>query len=300
MGWEVRHGGRRYLYRNRRVNGRPVKEYLGADGRFGLGELLALDLARVRDQEARVRALERQARAAFRARLDGLLVTAAAANADLRAVVEGILHAVGYHQHHRGEWRMRRELKDLRAAIGRLEEAAKKSTPLVRYSAPADDAAAVELFAKARAGDETARDQVHTLIRDRDWVGWLGDLGRQATRQLIYATAGGDAVWEAGITEKANALRAQLLGPNPSVLEELLVRRVVNGWVAVHTLELELTLRRPANPRDRDYLDRALSRAQKRFTEAVGALARVRRLAVVAVLATVPVMAPPAQLPPSP
>ena len=30
MGWELRHR-RRYLYRNRRVNGRPVKEYVAAD-----------------------------------------------------------------------------------------------------------------------------------------------------------------------------------------------------------------------------------------------------------------------------
>jgi hypothetical protein len=301
MGWEVRHGGRRYLYRNRRVNGQPVKEYLAADDRFGFGQLVAHDLARVREREAQVRALERQTRATFRIRLDGILVTTAAANADLRTVAEGILHTVGYHQHHRGEWRMRRVLKDLKAAIGRLEEATKKPAPLVRYTAPDDDAVAVELFAKARAGDETARDQVHALIRDRNWVSWLGDLGRQATGQLICAAAGGDAVWEAGITEKANALRAQLLGPNPSVLEELLVRRVVNGWVAVHTLELELTIRRPANPRDREYLDRALTRAQKRFTEAAGALARVRRLAVVAVLAAIPVetpAAPPVPLPP--
>ena len=38
MGWETRHNGRRYLYRNRRVNGKPVKEYLAADDRFGRGE----------------------------------------------------------------------------------------------------------------------------------------------------------------------------------------------------------------------------------------------------------------------
>ncbi|VTR95481.1 unnamed protein product [Gemmata massiliana] len=41
MGWEVRHGRRRYLYRNRRVNGKPVKEYIGADDRSGTGVLLA-------------------------------------------------------------------------------------------------------------------------------------------------------------------------------------------------------------------------------------------------------------------
>lgn len=44
MGWELRHGGRWYLYRNRRVNGRPVKEYLAAEGAFG--SLMVHDLHR--------------------------------------------------------------------------------------------------------------------------------------------------------------------------------------------------------------------------------------------------------------
>lgn len=35
MGWEIRHNGRMYLYRNLRVDGKPVKEYVTADGPFG-------------------------------------------------------------------------------------------------------------------------------------------------------------------------------------------------------------------------------------------------------------------------
>ena len=105
------------------------------------------------------------------------------------------------------------------------------------------------MFAKARAGAAVAVERVRAMVRERDWVGWLGGLGRQATRQLVYKAAGGDAVWEFGITEKANAMHRELLGPNPSVLETLLARRVVNGWVAGHALELELTLRRPSRGR---------------------------------------------------
>jgi hypothetical protein len=75
------------------------------------------------------------------------------------------------------------------------------------------------------------------------------------------------------------------------VLEELLVRRVVNGWIATHVLELELTLRAPANLRSRAYLDAALTRAQKRFTSAIGELARVRRLQAPRILAQLNVVA---------
>lgn len=271
MGWELRHDGRRYLDRNRRVNGKPVKKYLAAD--HGFGGLMAHDLGRLQRRQAKFRRLTRKARAVFRGRVDDLLARAAGANSALRIVVGGGLYTLGYHRHNRGEWLMRRDLALLR---DRLEQLAKRSAgpyPLVRYDAPTDDTEAVELFRKARDGDADALDRVSALIRDRTWAGWLGDLGRQATCQLIRKAAGGDPVWEEGIVQKANAIRQQSLGENPTVLEELLVRRVVNGWITVHALELELTVRPPVEVRDRAHLDAALTRAQKRMTEAIGELA---------------------------
>ncbi len=291
MGWESRHGGRLYLYRNRRVNGKPVKEYLAAaSDPFGFGELMALDLERLRHHEAQVRELTRKARADFRERIDGFLSAVSEADAGLRTLAEGLLAALGYHRHHRGEWRMRKELDALR---GRVEDLKKRveSLPLVKFVAPATDAEAVELFAKARAGEPGAAEAVGALIRERGWADWVGDLGRQATRQLIRKAAGDDPVWAAGITEKAEAMRRELLGANPTVLEELLVRRVVNGWIATQALELELTVRPPADLRSREYLDRALTRAQKRLTSAAGELARVRRLRAPKILASLNVAA---------
>jgi hypothetical protein len=69
-------------------------------------------------------------------------------------------------------------------------------------------------------------------------------------------------VWKAGLTEQADVLLKQLLGESPTVLERLLARHVVNGWIATHALELELTIRPPENPRSKEHLDRALSRAE--------------------------------------
>ncbi|QJW92542.1 hypothetical protein [Frigoriglobus tundricola] len=284
MGWELRHG-RRYLYRNRRVNGKPVKEYLAADDRFGFGEQMAHDLERLRGYEAQLRRLAREGRVEFRGRIDELVSATATANTELRTVAEGVLIALGFHRHKRGEWRMKRDLAQLTSALATLKEQIAERNPLVRYDPPAGDAEAIELFTRVRAGDADARDRVGALIRDRRWVDWLGNLGRQATRQLIVKAAGGDPVWVAGLTAKANDLRDELLGEKPSVLEELLVRRVVNGWLATHALELELTLRPPADAKEREYLDRALSRAQKRMTEAARELARVRRLRAPALLA---------------
>jgi hypothetical protein len=287
MGWELRRG-REYLYRNRRIDGKPVKEYLAAAANpFGYGLAMDYQLRRVRRREAKLRRLTRRARAEYRARIDDLLDAAAAANAELRVFAEGVLYALGYHRHKRGEWRMKFELVQLRRQIEALQQRRAERNPLVNYAAPADDAEAVELFAKARAGDAEAQGRVSALIRQRGWVEWVGNIGRQATAKLVSRAAGGDPVWEAGLVAKANALREELLGAEPTVLEQLLVRRVVNGWVATHALELELILRPPAEARDRAHLDRALSRAQRRMTEAVHELARVRKLALPAVLVSV-------------
>src|SRR4051812_27513406 len=113
MGWEVRNG-RRYLYRNRRVNGRPVREYLAADDQFGFGELMASELERLQDREADVRRLQREARIAFHQRIDGLLAATNTANVTLRLAAEGLIASVGFHKHKRGEWRMRRDLAQLK------------------------------------------------------------------------------------------------------------------------------------------------------------------------------------------
>jgi hypothetical protein len=284
MGWEVRRGNW-YLYRNRRVDGRPVKEYLAAESNpFGYPQMMDHQLRRVRRREAKLRRLKRQARAEYRTRIDDLLAATAAADAELRALAEGVLCALGYRRHKRGEWRMKFELASLRKRIDALQQRRAERNPLLNYSAPAGDGEAADAFEKARAGDADAQSRVFTLIREREWVEWIGNIARQATAKLVSRAAGCDPVWEAGLTQKANALRDQLLGENPTVLEELLVRRVVNGWIATHTLELELTTRPPAEARDRAHLDRALSRAQRRMTEAVRELARVRKLAVPSIL----------------
>src|SRR5689334_7640275 len=120
MGWELRHGNKWYLYRNRRVDGKPRKEYLAAQNdRFGIGfgEVMADELERLQRLQAEVRDRKRQARADTRAQIDGLLSTTTQANAELRTVTDGLLCSMGYHKHHRGEWRMKRETGLLKSIV---------------------------------------------------------------------------------------------------------------------------------------------------------------------------------------
>jgi hypothetical protein len=96
MGWE-----RGYYYRVRKVNGRVVREYVGA-GR--VAELAAqLDAIEREQREA-----ERAAWLAKRAELDALDAPLNELNALADLVGRAALVAAGFRQHKRGEWRKRR------------------------------------------------------------------------------------------------------------------------------------------------------------------------------------------------
>lgn len=274
MGWVTRPNGRRYLYRSRRVGGRVVTEYLAADGTDS-----GHRMAQAWEEECRQRA---EAKAAARAtdthrqkRLAQL--EQLAAGNDLRAVAHGLLAVLGFHRPKRGEWRMRRGYNPLAALF------APKRRPRIDYKAPKSDAEAVALFAAARDGDADAVAKLPELIRDREWVDWIGDLSRQAAAQLVDRVARGDPVMRAGVNAKLAELNRQLAGAAPTVLETLFVRRVMNGWLLTHVVELELAL--TDDLRTQDQLDKLLARSQRRFVEAVRELARVRRLQAPAVMA---------------
>ncbi len=272
MGWVMRANGCRYLYRSRRVNGRVVTTYLGTEGSTGaalLGNQWRLDnLDRTGRKLDWFDAQERLRKTLLRlARLDRL-----ADDDRLKTLAGGLLSLIGYHRSKRGVWRMRRRHNPLADRLA----PPKPARPLVEYTAPANDAEAVALFAAARAGDAAAVAKLPALLADRGWADWMGDLGSQAARLLVARVAKADPVMWAALNAKVQALRAELEGDKPSVLEVLLVRRVVNSWLLTHAVEAELTV--ASDPRAMDKLDRLLARTQRRLGEAVRDLARVRKL----------------------
>jgi len=288
MGWEKRYK-RKYFYRSRRIAGRSVKEYITADNE--ISRLLVGNVELERQVAEELRKQERQVEVAKRAQIDQQLTTAISADTTLRTLIEGMLYAVGYHRHNRGEWRKERmfnTMSDLRRQLDEIKDAKEandaRTRPLVNYQAPTNDTEAVELFRKARDGDEQARSDVRKLIVKRGWVEWLGNISNAATNNLIHFAAGQDPVLKAGIMEKVDGLYRQLLGDNPSILEKLLARRIVNNWIATYALELHLTVRPPGNARTKDHLDRALSRAERRMNSSITDLAKVRRLKLPVIL----------------
>lgn len=214
----------------------------------------------------------------FLERIDHYLAVFNELDTALVTVTEGILISLGYRRHNRDNWRMPDTvvLQRLKETLDPKNQA--KSQPLLTLSPPADEVEALRLFARARNGDADALKRVDQLIRDRECVIRLGDLGCQATEALLTHVAEGDPVSGVAVREHVKDVVAELLGDNPSVLDRLLARRVIHGWIAVNTLQLELAVRPPDAMDLRDHLDKALSRVQRRYIQAIHEFARVRRL----------------------
>lgn len=100
--WERRERGGLYYTRSRKEGGRVVREYVGGDV---LGELAAQ-----LDAEDRQRREEQAARwRDEQADLDALDAPVVELSEASDLLVRAALLASGYHQHNRGEWRLRRE-----------------------------------------------------------------------------------------------------------------------------------------------------------------------------------------------
>ena len=105
MAWEKRQRGGLYYTRSRRVGRRVVREYLGTGP---LAEALARQDAEARARRRERTAAERRAREADAA-LEGLVDEL---GVGVDTLTQATLVLAGYHRHHRGDWRRRRQRHD--------------------------------------------------------------------------------------------------------------------------------------------------------------------------------------------
>lgn len=102
MAWEKRRRGGRYYTRSRKVGGRVIREYVGT----GLKGEMASAL------DAKTRMVKRRRAAVWTAQRTRVEACETRTDAFERAVMllaRTALVLAGYHQHHRGEWRRKRE-----------------------------------------------------------------------------------------------------------------------------------------------------------------------------------------------
>ncbi|HUY32085.1 MAG TPA: hypothetical protein VMV69_04835 [Pirellulales bacterium] len=102
MAWETRNGRGRYYTRSRRRNGRVVREYVGT------GEMAKLSALMDEHERARRKAVAEASQAAL-AEMQAVETVVAEFCQLVDRATRFAFVANGYHQHHRGEWRKKRD-----------------------------------------------------------------------------------------------------------------------------------------------------------------------------------------------
>src|SRR5262245_7389076 len=89
-----------------------------------------------------------------------------------------------------------------------------------------------ELFQRAERGDEAVLPELRRLL-DHEPALWryAGDMARIAEASLVELAAGSNVLLKEGLARTLAELKAQLAGPNPSLLDRLLAERVAICWL---------------------------------------------------------------------
>jgi hypothetical protein len=128
---------------------------------------------------------------------------------------------------------------------------------------------------RATKGDKAARHQLRQLLDRPDCFRLFRDLAGRVREALSRKFAGGDWFVKQLHERELNRLRAELLGPAPTVVERLLAERVAIGWLEVNTAEYRLAV---TDPEYRAHWQRQVDHAHRRFLSALRLLTAVRRL----------------------
>jgi hypothetical protein len=251
----------------------------GLTKRLGLGTVF-LDRERQMKRLSRLEATRREIE--FREDVDCFLARVEEASGKLGEVIDGIMLSFGYHRPYRQCWRVKcesRVFQEFRDTVNTMKNTKSSSPTLpIPPGPPSEEAEVRKLFARARKGDDDALKQVQEMVRDRNWADFLGDLGQECTLVLLERATSGDPVRKVGILQKVQNFMAELLGDNLTVLDKLLARQVVNDWIAFYTLELEAAANKTEPVPRLEYLDKALSRAHRRYLQSLRELAHVQKL----------------------
>jgi len=138
-----------------------------------------------------------------------------------------------------------------------------------------------EAFLKrADDGDESVLPAIRKLLALPDVVEQMGgNLAARAQKALVNSICGKRLPDKEALLQKLANLRAELGGPAPTPLEQLVVERIVACWLQLHSLELSYGSQASMAIELATYYQKSIDRAQKRYLAAIKALAYVRRLA---------------------
>jgi hypothetical protein len=135
------------------------------------------------------------------------------------------------------------------------------------------------LVRRAEQGDESALPTLRAALDANPWI-WerYGDLAQQSQAAWLQLIAGPNLLLREAVERKAEQLRAELAGPEPSPLERLLVERVVACWLQVQYADAAYAQLQGPNPAQHSAALKRQAGAQQRYLYAIKTLATVRKL----------------------
>src|SRR5262245_18405393 len=218
MSWEQR-GSQRYYYRVRSHQGQLTKTY------YGTGPAAQ----RAAQDDEHKRTLRKQAHLAQQ-HIQSLETQLTALTNVLRTLVSATLVGQGFHQHQRGDWRRWRHMRSHNHQKGAF---AMEEFPLPNESGISYDILQ-SLVQQGQQGDTSISP---TIITPRDHVPALWHnshvLAHQVENAWTNALSGPDLMSKEIIKREVEVLLSQLLAPQPTPLEKLLVDRICISWLAI-------------------------------------------------------------------
>lgn len=150
------------------------------------------------------------------------------------------------------------------------------------FSSPVGPAIIAELrdvVKKAKAGDASVLPRLRQILDHHPVIyEHIGDLEKIVVRAWSELLAGDDPLTREAVNRKADALRADLAGDQPTAIEKLLIGQVVSSWIEnSHAQCLSAEPARQSLAQAAFNLKRAES-SQKRLLAAIRTLTTVRAL----------------------
>jgi hypothetical protein len=134
------------------------------------------------------------------------------------------------------------------------------------------------VLARAGGGDQAALPRLRALLDETGLWRQLADLSAHAELTWIGHVSGTDLALKEMLARKLNALKAEVGGPAPSPLEQLLVARIAINWLIVGHADIEAAGTKDGHPRRADLALKRQTQAELRYATAIKALATIRRL----------------------
>jgi hypothetical protein len=151
-----------------------------------------------------------------------------------------------------------------------------------QFTSMPEPAAVAELRAlvqRAKAGDVEVLPRLREILDNCPQV-WrhAGDLEKIVVRAWSELLAGDDPLGLEVVRRKADQLRADLEGDNPTPIEKLLVGQVVSTWLELSHAQLQSAAPGSKAPAQAGHNLRKAESAQRRYLAAIKTLTTVRAL----------------------